>query len=278
MGWYGKNLVLWGQPTASTWFGQSAFHVLTGYLPPAERRRILAEAGISGIAAVPTFSPLEAYRPYIEMPEPTGSRALDEERKGDGTPNFNHRAYIVISRQYLQAAIDLVRRRPGIYVAAVARGVCISFHPSTDYWVFERNRSRIQWADRAYNLLVYGQLHTPPLESGCNIGTASQFPFVFPVLLFASVLGSTWLALRAGERPELRVTMAFVATTIAWVMLVGNLFEFGENNRFLFVTAPLMWIALAVLVQRAVHARSRRRPTAPSAGQGVEQNRFAAIG
>ena len=50
------------------------------------------------------------------------------------------------------------------------------------------------------------------------------------------------------------MTMAFIMLTMIWVMVVGNLFEFGENNRFRFVTEPLMFVALGVSAHRAIAA------------------------
>jgi hypothetical protein len=256
-GWYVKNLVFFGEPVASTWFGQSLSRVATGGMDREQRARLAAELGVSGIVGISTFSPLDDYRDYISMPEPTGIRVLDEERKSDGTPNFNHLAYITVSHRYFEAALDILRQRPDLYVRAVARGFCRFVLPATDYEFLERNRDQIRWADRVYNAVVFGQLRTPPFDSGCTIRRPLYFPFFMPLLFFGSIAAAAALAYRRSERPQVRVTMAFIGLTMAWVMIVGDLAEFGENNRFRFVTLPMMLVTLGVVTDRALASRSR---------------------
>ncbi len=254
LSWYGKNLVLFGEPVASTWFGQHFYRVATGGVSADQRRQLAADFEMSPLAVIPPFSPLASYRPYVDMPKPTGHAALDEERKQGGTPNFNHLAYIAVSRRYFQLAGDIIRRRPSLYLQAVARGTCRFCLPATNDGFLERNRDRISWADRIYGAAIYGQLRRPPLDSDCVDWSPAQFPVALPILLLASMVGPAWVVSRRSERPDLRVTMAFVTLTILWVTLVGIFFEFGENNRIRYVTEPLMFVALGVSVHRAIQA------------------------
>jgi hypothetical protein len=254
LSWYGKNLALFGEPVASTWFGQNLYRVATGGVSADQRRQLAADLKMSPLAGIAPFSPLSSYRPYVEMPRPTGHAALDEERKQDGTPNFNHVAYIAVSRTYLHLAGGIIKQRPSLYMQAVRRGICRFCLPSTDDRFLEPNRYRIRWADRIYRAVIYGQLKRPFPDAECATWSAAHFPVAMPLLLLASIAGPAWLLSRRSETPDVRVTMAFVSFTILWVVFVGNLFEFGENNRFRYVTEPLMFIALGVSAHRAVGA------------------------
>ena len=259
LSWYGKNALLFGEPVASTWFGQNLYRAATGGLSADQRRQLAADLGLSPLATIAPFSPLASYRPYAEMPEPTGEAALDESHKQDGTPNFNHLAYIAISARYLELAVEIIKRQPFQYVQTAGKGLCRFCLPSTQDGFLEANRGRIEWVDRLYGAAIHGQLRRPPLDSDCDDWSPTHFPVVVPFLLLASIAGPVWLLREHRVTPDLGITLAFTLLTVAWVLLAGTLFEFGENNRFRYVTEPLMFVALAVSVQRAWDAAPSRR-------------------
>jgi hypothetical protein len=59
-------------------------------------------------------------------------------------------------------------------------------------------------------------------------------------------------------------TRVFIGTTVAYALVVGDLFEYGDNNRFRFETDPLVCVAFVALVVTAITARSRRGRAAPT--------------
>jgi hypothetical protein len=61
---------------------------------------------------------------------------------------------------------------------------------------------------------------------------------------------------RALDRPQ-RVVLGFLCFNIAYVALVGNLLELGENNRFRFETDPLSLCLLGLLLERSLIPRLR---------------------
>jgi hypothetical protein len=48
------------------------------------------------------------------------------------------------------------------------------------------------------------------------------------------------------------VVCAFSLFTIAYVALVGNFFDLGENNRFRFLTNPLYFVLFSLCVDRLI--------------------------
>jgi hypothetical protein len=46
-----------------------------------------------------------------------------------------------------------------------------------------------------------------------------------------------------------RIVVGYLCFNVAWVALVGNFLELGENNRFRFETDPLSLVLLAVLIR-----------------------------
>jgi hypothetical protein len=116
--------------------------------------------------------------------------------------------------------------------------------------------------DRWFNEVVYGRL---------GLGTAGLF--VVAAYLFALAVG-LWVTVR-GLRPgapSSTVTVGFALLTIAYVGVVGNLAEVGENYRFRFVVEPLAIALVAFGVNRLLGRRSARfsasPPSEPSAGGG----------
>jgi hypothetical protein len=64
------------------------------------------------------------------------------------------------------------------------------------------------------------------------------------------VPASLLLAWRGRRRPE-GATILFCLGTTAWVAVIGNLFEIGENNRFRFLSEPLAWALCGLVLDRA---------------------------
>jgi hypothetical protein len=259
-GWYAKNLLLFDEFAASTWFGMNLFRIATGELSQEEVASMVQDGQLPPVAMIRDFSPPTAYQDVVRLPEPTGYTVLDAPRKHDGTMNLNHLAYVAVGEAYRDAALSALRSRPDAYGRAVLTGLCRYMLPSSDYWALVDMRAPISAVDKAYNGVIYGQMRTPPLETRCNLTTApSQFPFLFPFLFLLALVGASVRAVRSRTAPVERATMAFIAVTILWVTVVGNAVEFGDNNRFRFVTEPLMWVALGVVADRLLAWRTARR-------------------
>ena len=65
-----------------------------------QRRKLIKQNTVSPLVLVQPFREIQAYTSIVEIPEPTKIQVLDQEMKSNGFPNYNHLAYIAISRQY----------------------------------------------------------------------------------------------------------------------------------------------------------------------------------
>ena len=71
-------------------------------------------------------------------------------------------------------------------------------------------------------------------------------------LLYALCIGFILFDGRTKQMPVgERVICSFAIWIIAYGMLVGNLFEFGENNRFRLETSPAFYLLLGFSIPRA---------------------------
>ena len=218
-----KNYLLVGSFTSSSWLGMNLARMTTERLDEATRAEWVRTGRLSAVAALPPFSPLSAY-PEEWRALPPGvplHPALLEPSKAEGSPNLNHAAYVRIGREYGRAAVEVIRSRPGVYLGAVRRAFRTWLRPPTDYILTVPQREALREWDR---------LH-------------SRF------LLWASLerrrAGPTWVLLPAAalflaalawsppaRRRSLLLLLSFPVLTIACNLLVGNLADVEENNRF----------------------------------------------
>jgi hypothetical protein len=108
------------------------------------------------------------------------------------------------------------------------------------------------WVD-AYDRIFFGRwpwsgdAEAPPRYLTLIVGLPALFVFGLALALRRS----------AGLRPSQRALLAFMCFTTAYVAVVGNLLELGENNRFRFETDPFSLVLLGVSVD-ALWRRFRR--------------------
>jgi hypothetical protein len=115
---YAKNKVLFGHFAASTWTGMSLGHLTIDPLPREEAERLVAAGTLSPASAHPAFARARVYQgAYFDPPPVTRVRALYWEEKTTGAPNYNHAAYIRISRTSSatrSGSCAIVRGVPGL--------------------------------------------------------------------------------------------------------------------------------------------------------------------
>jgi len=229
-----KNRLVFGSFGTSTWLGMSLAKMTVFQISPEERARLVLERRVSGLGAVPPFSELPAYEPFLgqRAAAVTGVRVLDERRRSTGANNYHHRAYVEISRQYLADSIVVFRTRPGAYIRALRKAMDRYFTPPTTYPAFLPNIEHMTASFRFYEATFY----RPAVE-------IVVFSLAF---LHAAVRG-----LRRGASPEAHLPWLFLALNLAYVTAVGTLFELGENNRFRLMCEPLAVIGFMAWARSA---------------------------
>jgi hypothetical protein len=162
---------------------------------------------------------------------------LVRKKKLEGTPNFNHAAYLTLNKRLIQAyKEDLAAMPPVQLVLSYLQNTRIYFTPSSRY----SNHvivDRIPWRN------FYDRI------------------FSFPILPGLIVLAAIVWFLRAQRSDYLAGTaLAFPGL---FIFLISVLFEKGENMRFKFFLEPVVFVLIASQLFVAVEhvyrkVRSRR--------------------
>lgn len=263
--WYAKNLFLFRQFAATSWSGMNFSKITNAMLTEAERKQLYDQGIISALSLVPPFSDLATYSQYLSLPESTGVPALDQRVKQSGIVNFNHLAYIQISRQLLQDNFRILKYRPQAYVRGLAESYLNFLLPSSAYLFLAENRRRIQTLTRLWDTVVCGRFQynlAPELRryhltayyrrAFANIGF-----WILAAYLAAFVLGLLQLRHARRQSPQTPFFL-FLWFVVFSLVLLGNQSEVGENNRFRFALDPLVLIMLTPLLWRIIQQRIAR--------------------
>ncbi len=270
---HANNRRVSGSFTSSSTLGISLAKITVSQLTRAEREALVARGELSPLALVDPLSPVAAYRGVVPPPPPTGVAVLDDEVKPEYAnpptedlfrPNDNNSTYIAVSNGYLEDALKTIRMRPGAYLQGIGTAYNLFFRPASDFAPLGDNRDRVAWLERLYNVGVYGVVSGgegsrvfPVAETHYRQGpgrTAWLVVFGYAVALVGGAW-ALWQGRRRGEGPP-PLVLAFLWSTIAYVTVVANVIEVGENNRFRLYTEPLVIALLAALVGRR-HRSSR---------------------
>ncbi len=254
---YLKSFLLFGHPGPSTWLGMNLARIATAAMPAAELARLHQQGELSEAATVTPFSPLERYGPELLCPPRyPGVPALTDRLKSTGYVNYNHEAYIGVSRSYLGDSLWIIRHRPGVYLHGVAKAWYNYFKPQTEISHVSANSERLRGYVAAGARVLYGRL---PLTF--DYGGEAKPIYLFstlgiPLLVLYALVRVRRSRLRPLARlrrdPASRLMLAFMALTVIYVALVGNSLEVWENQRFRFYTDPFLAVLFAMAADRAV--------------------------
>jgi len=279
---YANNLRISGSFTSSSSLGISLAKITLSQLPRAERQALVARGELSPLALVDPLSPVAAYRGVVPPPTPAGVAVLDDEVKGEYPnsptedlfrPNDNNSTYIDVSNGYLDDALRTIRMRPGAYLRGISTAYGLFFRPASDFAPLGENRERVAWLERLYNVVVYGVVSGgegsrtfPVAETGYRQGPGRTAWLVVLSYVVALVGGAwvLWRGRRGDGRHHPPLVLGFLWSTIAYVMVVTNVVEVGENNRFRLYTEPLVIALLAALVVAWRWRPPRKESVAPT--------------
>ncbi len=231
-GWYIKNLVLYDTFSSSSWMGMSLARIVKLDSP---------------LGKIGPFKTVREYRPLLTMTNPVnGVDVLDNEWKVKFQYiNFNHYAYLEVSEKFKDEAIAEIMDDPHRYVTAVGRSFVTYFIPATHAPFVGRNRSKM----RDYTSIValhFNYQGSPDRYHYFPLTHA--LPAIGLHLLVLMIVAGTWKGkLWSHDDRTLMLVLAFLLT---YGMLVGNLLEYGENNRFRFETQPAFLILFVLTISR----------------------------
>lgn len=271
---HANNRRVSGSFTSSSTLGISLAKITLSQLPRAERHALVARGQLSPVALVDPLSPVAAYREAVPPRRPTGVAVLDAEVKPDYAnppteelfrPNDNNSTYIDVSNAYLGDALRIIRIRPGAYLQGIGTAYNLFFRPASDFAPLGENRERVAWLERFYNVVVCGVTSGgggsrvfPTAETHYRQapGRTAWLVVLSHAVALVGGAAAVWRGRRGDSRGTPPLALAFLWSTIAYITVVANLVEVGENNRFRLYTEPLVIALLAALVV----ARRRRLP------------------
>jgi hypothetical protein len=267
-----KNAVLFESYGLSSWLGMSLGRVILVNVPDEKKKALVDDRKVSPLVLIEPFSPLETYPASFQ--NVTGFDGIEElrnSRKANGDTNYNHLAYISISKQYLADCEYLVWHVPGAYLKGILRSFFVYTKSSTDYGFLVDMVRKITGLDAFYNHFLYGQVSVDAgafQHIGGGAGDAYHLYVVLalglPLLLLfglrRSLEATRWVVPLSREQ---RTVLLYLCFNIIYVALVGNLVESGENNRFRFTTDPLSGCLLAIAFEGLL-VRFRSRSPAPT--------------
>jgi hypothetical protein len=267
--WYGKNLAQVGEFTGSAWFGMNFSKMTNSMLTAPDRRALFDNGVISAVSLVPPFSNPGRYEGILPQPGPSGIPVLDRDLKPSGIPNYNSTLFVAASKQYGRDAMQVLVRRPAAYLRGLAESYMLYFLPASAYLFLDSNAARIRGPVRLVSILdgrfVYhadrNQRQAQPgryYRSGfLNAGWVLVVSYLLVLIL--GIISFT----RPSSLPFRPGALFFVWFNVAWMTFVANALEVGENNRFRFVTDPLVFVLLAALAFDWWRRRRTLRPAGP---------------
>lgn len=246
LGLYVKNWVMFGVASTSSWEGMGLARIAEHGYGLRARRLLVRQGALHRVSLVEPLSALGAYRRVGAAPavHRTGIPVLDEVSGPEYPRNLHNKAYIEIAREYWHDDLWLIRHHPGRYLRSVVTASWIFFWPPDHGGAVAANAATIRPYERWYRRIVNGAAS----EAGGGLVTALAYAI--------AAVGGLIISARSLRRGADGATVAGAAATltIAYVAVVGNLTELGENYRFRFVLDPVT-VALVAFVL----VRTRRR-------------------
>ncbi|HLL52636.1 MAG TPA: hypothetical protein VK447_03760, partial [Myxococcaceae bacterium] len=252
-----KNLAVFGFFGTSSWLGMNLARVVTPSLPDDEVRTLVREGRLSRFALLAPFEDLSTYRRLSELEPspPSGIPALDQEMRSTGVNNFNHRAYLEVTRRYSEDVKRVVKLRPGAPLVGWSHALFYFLLPAAQSRILNPNLDRIRRADRLFDVVLYGQFREaaePPRDKPVPAILFIRETGLWILAAYALALGGgaalLWRRLRARDRGPFTLAWGFLWLTVAYVTAAGILLEVGENNRFRLDADPLALVMVATLV------------------------------
>ena len=260
-GWMVKNAAMFDRPTLSSWFGMNLQRAVVPIATDEELAGWAAEGGISEItAAFPNgFVSYSGYEPYVGecAPKHSNPAVANTTRGGpDGPPNFNSECFLPLYDLAGKDAWWVITRHPSLYLegrwwairAWIAEAPPPLIGTSPVYRALPHvyriaevqvpsTIPSVRWAG-----LPYGAFDNPTRYSVVQALTTHSRD--------RRGVRAVWRRLRRRTSSPWALVDVVAGLIVAWNLVVGVLFELGEQFRFRATTDPItislgIWIACA---------------------------------
>jgi hypothetical protein len=262
IGLYAKNWILFGSFSGSTWMGMNMDVITAHQLTGEESAGFVSRGVISPVSLLDLGSPLDLYRPYIEMPARTGIPVLDDCVTSNGATNFNCLAFLQVQRIYTRDGFALLRSYPVVYLRSVEAAWFSYFLPAGDFPFFDLNRPKIHAMDRFWNIVFFGQfkeasdrkelrrLAAQGARTSLLLYTGVFLMLGLPALWLWSIYYLvTGVRRKTIDRPA-AILIGFLLLNITYLTAIANFLSSFENNRYRFPIDAFYVVLLGVALER----------------------------
>jgi hypothetical protein len=267
LGLYTKNWILFGSFSGSTWMGMNMDVITAHQLSSEEANAFVSRGIISPVSLLDLGSPIDLYRPYIQMPASTGVPVLDDCVTSTGATNFNCLAFLQVQRIYTEDGVALLKNYPVVYLRSVEAAWFSYFLPAGDFPFFDLNRPKIHALDRIWNIVFFGQFKEASDRKELRrlvAGGARASLVLYSGLFLMIGFPALWLwgiyYLATGVRRKIldrpvAILMGFLLLNITYVSAIANFLSSFENNRYRFPLDPFYLLLLAVAMSKSIGSK-----------------------
>lgn len=267
--WYGKNFLLFGSFSSSTWLGIGMSNIATLMVPRTELEPFVANHQLSRYALVSRYeqtNDLFAAAPHTHPDIPV----LDQVFKSSGGYNFNNESIVVTSPLYRHDALFVIRHFTGRYFLGLLISNRLFFSSSDLNLYFDaHNRAAALRMDEIFDPLFYitGTARQRIQQPHFGFHDKYYLEVNSSLLLFLVwwiVLGYGYWRARHGilyGNTARGIVAGFIVLTAVYVYAVGTTLELAENYRYRFLVEPLFLVLEAAAVTafvRTIRVRTAR--------------------
>lgn len=279
--WMGKNEVLYGRATLSSWFGMNLQRAVIPVLDLDQLQEMYERGDVSDVAMIGPFGKYSLYADVVEPCEPEHHHrsVLEPMRNTDPwSPNFNYECFLPVFDQAGRDAWAVIEEHPEVWLEgrlwSLRTTMAVAITPEESPSIVMRFLDRVYsvlrvdypgvLSTRGWGTPIFGQLEAP-VDFGLML-----IP-MYGLVLMAGAAGTWRLVRRRGstddeverESDRRALTCFVIGWTVAFTIVVGAVAELGEQARFRTMVDPVAMVAAVVLVESFI--RRRRRHSEDSA-------------
>jgi hypothetical protein len=250
-----KNLILFGFFGSSSWMGMNSWHVFRGGVDATSIEHAVKKEIIPPIGLYKPFGALETYpEKFAAVPEKFRAiESLSAPEKRVGGLNFNHYAYIAISKEYKDASLKMMLNYPLKYIGAILQATKIYFVPADINPFMQENVATLKpyintITARPVRKKIESVVIGSRSKSNSRASAVPRSSYLFmPLMLLIAAYYTVTRVRKDGARKTL--PMLFMMYTICYVAVISVMFELGENYRFHVMTDPLLLTIVALAIR-----------------------------
>lgn len=240
---YLKNFLVFDFFGSSSWIGMNLSRITAHQMVQNQKEVLIKKGDLSQLSSIAPFTHYKDMdSKFVEkyFSNHSGIGVLDKLEKINGRTNYNNAGYIAISNQLLKDDLFIIKNYPQVYLAGILKAFTLYFDSPTKYKLISANAYKIKTYNKIYNAFIYG--------SSSHTKTGYITILLITIIIFSSI----YLVTSSKSNFFTKIFITYALINIFYVMFVGNLFEYGENNRFRYYTEIFYFLLLCISVNELI--------------------------